>query len=71
MKTIILIFTLLLAGTMISNHKKTAQNGKAEKTESESSPRILFLVSSQKGNASIPASLWWSHKQTESGKPGC
>jgi hypothetical protein len=71
MKTIILIFTLIATGAMISGHKKSVQNNKLEKIKSEGGPKILFLVSPEKGKAALPASLWWSYKLTDTGKPGC
>lgn len=71
MKTLILIFTLILAGAMIFGHKKSVQNDKIEKIMSESRPKILFLVSPEKGKGARPASLWWNYKQTDNGEPGC
>jgi hypothetical protein len=71
MKTIILIFTLILAGALISSHKKSSQNDNIEKIMSEGRPKILFLVSPEKGKVAQPASLWWNYKQTDNGEPGC
>jgi len=59
MKTILLIFTLVLAGAIISVHKKTAQNDKLENLTSERKPKILILLSNEK-KAGLHTSLWWA-----------
>jgi len=67
MKTIILILTIILAGAMISGHKKSAQNEKIEKIMADGKPKILFLLSIEKKGSGSHPSLWWAN----SGKPGC
>ena len=62
MKTIILIFTLILAGAIISGHKKTTQNDKLEKVTSDSKPKILILLSNEK-KAGLHSYLWWANPE--------
>jgi len=62
MKTIILIFTLILAGALISGHKKSAQNEKIEKIMSEGKPKILILLSNEK-KAGLHSYLWWANPE--------
>jgi hypothetical protein len=38
---------------------------------SEGRPRILFILSNDKGQAAWSPSLWWSYQHTTSGQPGC
>lgn len=66
MKTIIFIFTLVLAGAIISGHKKIAQIDTLVKVTTESKPKILFLLSNEK-KAGLHASLWWANP----GQEGC
>jgi hypothetical protein len=37
----------------------------------ELKPRILFMLSNDKGKAGWSNSLWWSYKQTNNERPGC
>jgi hypothetical protein len=98
MKTIIFLFTLVLAGALISSYKQSAQNKKVEKFANqvttkdfkgvntpdipesktdqdslttkktpEGGPRILFMLSNDKGLPGWSPSLWWSN----SGQSGC
>ena len=41
------------------------------KKTSEVRPRILFMLSNDKGKVAWSNSLWWSYEQTNNEQPGC
>ncbi len=58
-------------------HKRDVLESKADpgslrtKITPELKPRILFMLSNDKGKAGWSNSLWWSYKQTNNELPGC
>lgn len=58
-------------------HKPDVHESKADmessttKITNELKPRILFMLSNDKGKAAWSNSLWWSYKQTNNEQPGC
>jgi hypothetical protein len=49
---------------------ETIRESLAQK-KSADTPRILHLISNEKGKAAWSNSLWWSYKQNNKEQPGC